>query len=146
MNSICIGLDTMSNDMIKDENDDEYENDNEYMSCNDHHVIYKHFSNIKDCKEFLDYLDNSNIKTTHICCGGYGCGISKTLFPNVDTIISDYAFYRTNKTKYKESAKMIECCVCYENTRRVTLCGHALCESCVTQLQKQDCPCCRQNI
>lgn len=128
--------------MIKDENDEEF---NQYIDdFHNHHVIYKHFSNINECKEFLDYLHNLNIKTTNICCGGYGCGISKTLFPNVDNIISDYAGY---KTKYNEdSAKMIECCVCYENTRRVTLCGHALCESCVTQLQKQYCPYCRQNI
>ena len=134
----------MNDHTIEDEPDDEY---NQSMDdYNNHHVIYKHFSKVNDCEEFIDYLHNLNIKTTNICCGGYGCGISKTLFPNVDDIISDYAVYRTNKTKYKDSAKMMECCVCYENTRRVTLCGHALCECCVTHLQKQDCPYCRQSI
>jgi len=133
---------------------DEYESEmRDYKSNNG---VFMHFNKISECEQFINYLRNLNIEITHTCCGGYGCGISKHMFPSIDKISTDYTLHYRNKQLYLKCIKNrinihnnqcpSECCICYENTRRVTPCGHALCSSCMDQLKKQDCPYCRQII
>ncbi|WP_432021539.1 RING-HC finger protein [Streptomyces sp. 1222.5] len=45
---------------------------------------------------------------------------------------------------------MVQCPVCYNNLRNqhffALVCGHPICENCVGQLQRQECPICRTPI
>ena len=41
---------------------------------------------------------------------------------------------------------MTECVVCFEKTIHITECGHFVCKSCRSQLQKSECPYCRKYI
>ena len=38
------------------------------------------------------------------------------------------------------------CCVCLEETQKVTKCNHHLCTSCYSKMYEKKCPLCRENI
>ena len=40
----------------------------------------------------------------------------------------------------------MDCVVCYEKTENKTKCGHLVCEVCLQNLEKQECPYCRSEI
>ena len=38
------------------------------------------------------------------------------------------------------------CCVCFEETQKVTKCNQHLCTSCYSKMYEKKCPLCRENI
>jgi hypothetical protein len=70
----------------------------------------------------------------HRCCGNKGCCIIQHNLHNMDQIKKDFE---------KNINTGLECCVCYNNTAKMTICNHLLCNSCKTQLTKKECPYCR---
>lgn len=49
----------------------------------------------------------------------------------------------------KPSPKALECCICYEENvspKKITKCGHNMCQSCTNQLEKLECAYCKQKL
>jgi hypothetical protein len=112
---------------------------NKYDIDKENNIEYIHFEEIDECKMFINFIKKHNI-INNVCCGGYGCGIFKNICSDIDIILNDFYLNLKKKELYKE------CCVCYSNTIRKTLCNHILCKKCYQEIQKKECPYCRQKI
>lgn len=103
---------------------------------------FLHFDNEEICNKFILYIatKNINIIITHRCCSNIGCGIKKNELYDINQIKKDFEKQNIQNIQIYTG---LECCVCYNNTAKITKCNHLLCNSCKTQLSKKECPYCR---
>lgn len=65
---------------------------------------FVHFDTNEECDEFINYAKFSNMKISHKCCNGLGCGIRNIKYKDLTNLVKEYNLFKNennNQTKRK---------------------------------------------